>query len=291
MLLAPISCTLQINKIIINIALRVNMKQPVLLNHARQKSTFSIHSLLLVTLVLSLGACVPTTKKIYHTPAVSGKVIDLETLAPIEGAIIQHEALDDHFDLNNIKTTTDKIVSNKQGEYYLPSLSSSKITLLMPGHAMAHYPVRISTRNNSALVFVSASLLMQDEEITSASLLIMDANPNIIADTPPGDYLDYKLLHTYLYPHSTLSMCDLAIGADAISALNTARKVYWQHINETDVSKQMVNAAYLNVSHNWDYFYTSCDFGDKHTIERRDTLYKVQAISDQIKQEISDLSN
>jgi hypothetical protein len=268
------------------------MKQRVLFNDNEMTFSLSIRSLLLAALVLANAACVPSIQRIYHTPVVVGQVIDLETLEPIEGAIVKHEGADADFDLDDmIEASKNKILTNKQGEYILPSTSSVDAILLMPGYAITDYPVRISTRNNSALVFASASMLMRDEETTGAPLLIMDPDPKTIANTPPGDYLDYKIFHSYLYPHSTLGKCDLGIGGDAISALNTARKVYWRHINEPDVNQEIVNAAYLNVRNIWQYFYNSCDFGDKHTIERRDAIYAVREITDQIKQEVSDLTN
>ena len=268
------------------------MKKCVLLKSAGMKFSLSIRSLLLTTLVLVIAACVPTIQKIYHTPVVIGKVIDLETLQPIEGAIAKHEGADANFDLDDmIEAAKNKILTNKHGEYHLPSTSSVDAILLMPGHALMDYPVRISTRNNSALVFASASLLMRDEETSGAPLLILDPDPETIANTPPGEYLDYQELRTYLYPHSTLGICDLGIGGDAISALNTARKAYWRHINEPVVKQEIVDAAYRNVRNVWQYFYDSCDFGDEHTIERRDAIYAVREITDQIKQEVSDLTS
>jgi len=263
------------------------MKIAAFINCVEQKFSLSIRSLLLSALVLPSIACVPTIQEIYHTPTVTGQVIDLESLQPIEGAIIKHEGADADFDLEDmIEASKNKIVSDQQGEYRLPATSSVKAVILMPGHAITDYPVRISTTNNSALVFASASMLMRDEEMTSAPLLIMDPDPETIANTPPGDYLDYKILRTYLYPHSTLGQCDLGIGGDALSALNTARKAYWHHHNDA-----IVNAAYLNVRNVWQYFYNSCNFGDKHTIKRRDAIYAVREITDQIQQEANDLTS
>ncbi len=272
------------------------MKKRVLFNGTEINVFLSIRSLLLAALVLplvlSIAACVPTIQKIHHTPVVIGKVIGLDTLQPIAGAIVQHEGADADVDLDDmIEAAKNKIVTNNQGEYHLPSTSSVKAVVLMPGHAITDYPVRISTQNNSALVFASASLLMRDEETSGAPLLIMDPDPETIANTPPGDYLDYKLLRTYLYPHSTLGKCNLGIGGDAISALNTARKAYWRHINDPVVKQEIVDAAYLNVRNVWQYFYNSCDFGDKHTIERRDAIYAVREVTDKIQQEASDLTS
>lgn len=269
------------------------MKQRVLFNDNKMKFSLSIRNLLLAALVLTIAACVPSIQRIYHTPVVVGQVIDLETLEPIEGAIVKHEAADADHDLEDmIDASKNKILTNKQGEYRLPSTSSIDATLLMPGHAITDYPVRISTRNNSALVFASASMLMREEETSGAPLLIMDPDPKTIANTPPGDYLDYKILRSYLYPHSTLGKCNLGIGGNAISALNTARKAYWRHINEPNVVKQeIVNAAYLNVRNVLHYLYNSCDFGDDHSIERRDDILAVREITDNIQQEVSDLTN
>lgn len=268
------------------------MKQPVLFKGNEIKLPLSIRSLLLAILVLTIAACVPTIQRIYHTPVVIGQVIDLKTLEPIEGAIVKHEGADADFDLEEmIEASKNKILTNKQGEYRLPSTSSVDAILLIPGYAITDYPVRISTQNNSALVFASASMLMREEETTGAPLLIMDPDPETVANTPPGDYLDYKILRSYLYPHSTLGKCNLGIGGNAISALNTARKAYWRHINEPNlVEQEIVNAAYLNVRNVLQYFYDSCDFGDEHTIERRDAIFAVREITDNIQQEVSDLT-
>ncbi len=273
-------------------ALRVNMKKILLTNSSEKKFSFTFLCTQVAVLALSLVACVPTVQRIYHAPVVVGQVIELNRLTPIEGALVQHENTDTNLAFDNIiEAAKNKIFSNKQGEYHLPSISSVEAVVLMPGYAVAHYPVRISAKNNSALVFVSASLFMRDEETTTAPQLILDTDPMTIANTPPGDYLDYKTLHTYLYPHSNLGMCDLGIGGDAIASLNTARKLYWRHKDEPKIPPGMLDVAYLNVQNIWQYFYDSCDFGKDHTMERRDNIFAVRKITDKIEKEVSDLTN
>jgi len=267
------------------------MKMPVLLNRAEQTLSFFIFRALFIAITLSLSACIPSIQTIYHTPVILGQVIDLETLTPIEGAIIKHEGIDAEYTLDEmIDAAENKIVTNQEGEYRLPSTSSLEAILLMPGHAIHSYPVRISTRYNSALVFASASLLMRTEEITAASLLILDPAPQIIANPPSGGYLADVTLRGYLYPHSTLGHCDLGIGHDAISALNTARKAYWHHQTSSDHTQTIVNAAYLNVHQIWQYFYDSCDFGDDRSQQRYAKISAVREITDTIQQEARDLT-
>ena len=257
---------------------------------AAASASLSIRSLVLAGLVISITACMPTIKKIYHTPVVLGQVIDLVTLKPIEGAIVKHQVEDTELELNDLlNADKNQTLSNKQGQYHLPSTSSVKALMLMPGYAVAAYPVRISTDKSAALVFASASLLMRTEETAGAPLLIMDPEPKIIANTPPGDYLDYQLLRTGLYPHSSLGICNLSIGTYALSALNTARKVYWRSVNEADFEQHIVTAAYLNVSNVWQYFYTSCKSGSEGDGDYA-SLIEAHTIVKKIKQEATDLS-
>jgi len=264
----------------------MKIDKTVLSTCVEKKLFFTPRRLLVVALAFSLIACLPTVQRIYHAPVVIGQVIDLNSLDPIEGASIQHENPKANLPLDGlIEKTKNNILSDKQGQYHLPSLSSVEAVVLMPGYAITNYPVRISTKDNSALVFASASLFMRDEEITTAPLLILDPAPEVIADTPPGDYLNYKILRTYLYPHSRLGMCDIGIGGDALTTLNTARKLYWRHKNEQPITLEMLDAAYLNVQNIWSYFYNSCDFGKNNSTTRRDNIFSVREITDNIKSE------
>lgn len=249
--------------------------------------TLAVKCLVIAIAVLSMEACLPPhiINSLYRTPAVHGTVIDLKTLKPIEGVLIHHYgsgewlASDGGTELEN-----DTIVTNKAGEYYLPSAALAQ-GVMRPGHVIRDYPVKIMSKKNSALVFVSASLKM-----TRANTLIMDSNPETPATTPPGNYESYQQLRTYIHPSDTLGRCNTAIAEFALAALNTARKVYWRHIKNPDVTQELVDVSYLHVSDVWRYFYGTCDFGEHDTIAYRDAVFAVQKITDRVKNEAKDLS-
>ena len=178
-------------------------------------------------LICSLTACVPSMQTIYHTPVVTGQVIDLATFKPIEGVVVMHEGKEESSnpDITG-KTPKEGVLTNQAGDYYLPSQSSRELTILMVGHAIADYPVRISNNNHSALVIVQASMKMLSEESAMAPPLILDQDPETIAQMPVGDYLKYKQLQEFLAPQGIFAGCDPELGADALTSLNTARKIY-----------------------------------------------------------------
>lgn len=258
-----------------------------LVSHFKPIFSFTTQFSIIALLTFTVTACLPVIQETFQAPIITGTVLNLETLQPIKGAVVKHEVANRKIKQEDgFKAVKNSIVTNEKGEYLLPSISSTKFVVLMPAHALALYPVRITTIDNSAIVFASATQLMRNEETVRAALLIMDPHPAITARPPAKHHIDDSVLRTYLTPHSALGYCDLSIGKDAIAALNTARKAYWRYKD-----KEIANTAYLNASDLWNYFYKSCDFGDENNLERRDSIYAARKIIDKITKEISDIGN
>ncbi len=236
---------------------------------------------------LCLSGCIPTVQTIYHAPAVTGQVIDLETLKPVEGAIVQH-GIERQFDFSNLAEIKhkDAVKTDKAGNYQLPALSSVEFTLLMAGHAFKYYPLSISTRYNSALVYARAPMKMLSHNETMAPTVLLDPSPEIAAKTAEGDFIEDKTLRAYLYPHSTLGTCNATLGLKAINLLNTARKIYWRHKVDSKYSQQLLDDTYSGLWTLWEEFYRSCDLTSLDLTHKR-IIYQV---FDSVQQEVSLLS-
>lgn len=129
---------------------------------------------------------------------------------------------------------------------------------------------------------------MLGEKQVEAPLLIFDRHPDEISAKPLGDYTGHKTLTSHLSPGNALAQSNGDIGGDALTALNTARKLYWRHSNSTaDVDRELVNTAYLNADDIWHYFYNTCDFGTRDTMEYRDAA---RAVTDTIEREVRDIT-
>lgn len=260
--------------------------------YQRSKVLLFSRFLIVSAAIFSVAACFPAFQRIYQTPAVTGRVIDLESLKPIEGASVLHQSRGEKSKSDFIdKTVKDRVFTNQAGEYYLPSQSSRQLTTLMAGHAIVDYPVRISTNGHSGLVFVKASMKMLAEESTMAPLLILDQDPDTIAATPSDDYLNQKQLQVFLAPQGALGGCDLELGAEALKSLNTARKIYWRQNKEANIEPKILAMAYHNVGNIWSYFQNSCDFGESGSLAHRQAVYSARDITAQVNQEITDLTH
>jgi len=231
-------------------------------------------------------------QRVYQTPAVNGKVIDLTTMQPIQGALVTHQLRDEKgLSKRAGKATGMSVVTNAAGEFYLPSVSSLELTLLMVGHARESYLVRVATENNSALALAWGSMKMLSEEISAISVVILDPEPDIIADTPPGDFLSHQLLLSYLNPQQRLGYCDLNLGVDALSLLNTARKLYWRSLNESNFDPEKLKLAYYNSKALWQVFYHSCDYGDNKNLAYKKALVATSETAKAIYREIEFLGH
>ena len=245
-----------------------------------------------VIAILSITACVPSMQRIYQTPAVNGRVIDLTTMQPIQGALVRHQLSDEKMISKRAgKAAGMSVMTNAAGEFYLPSVSSLEYTLLMVGHARESYPVRVSTKNNSALALAWGSMKMLSEETSAIAVVILDPEPDIIAGTPPGDYLSHQLLLSYLNVQQRFGYCDLNLGADALSLLNTARKLYWRSLNEINFDPKKLKLAYYNTKVLWQIFYHSCDYGDNKNLAYKKALVAVSETAKPIYREIEFLGH
>jgi len=242
--------------------------------------------------ILSITACVPSMQRVYQTPAVNGKVINLTTMQPIQGALVWHQLRDEKGVSKRAgKAMGMSVVTNAAGEFYLPSVSSLELTLLMVGHARESYPVRVATENSSALALAWGSMKMLSEETSAIAVVILDPEPDIIASTPPGDYLSHQLLLRYLNVQQRFGYCDLNLGADALSLLNTARKLYWRSLNEINFDREKLKLAYNNSKVLWQNFYHSCDYGDNKNLAYNKALVAVSETAKPIYREIEFLGH
>jgi len=225
--------------------------------------------LICVVLCLLLAACVPTVQRFYQTPKVTGHVLDLTTLEPVAGVQVSHW-----------EYPQPVVTSDASGTFVLPSVSQIKATLLMPGHAIRDYPVRLEAADTTTQVMARATMLMRSEETVSVGDVIIDTEPDIIAPSPTPGQNEYAQLMHLLDMNARLGQCDKAIGSAAVTALNSARKLGGL-LQETPTSiriHDLTSASYYQMHDIWRYWEASCDWSGLTTIQRRDAIIDVREL-------------
>jgi len=222
--------------------------------------------LICVVLCLLLAACVPTVQRFYQTPKVTGHVLDLTTLEPVAGVQVSHW-----------EYPQPVVTSDARGGFVLPSVSQIKATLLMPGHALKDYPVRIVAEASTTQVMAQATLLMRSEETVFVGDVMIDSEPEIIVPSPtPGNNEYAQLMHLL----DANTQCDKAVGAAAAGTLNSARKLRG-HLQKSPASIQLqglTSDSYYRVHEMWRYWLITCDWSGITSIQRRDTVMDVREL-------------
>ncbi len=215
--------------------------------------------LLLFTILFSiivLSGCIPTIQRFYFAPTVMGTVLDMQTLKPIANAKVSYAESDE-----------EAVLTKEDGTFTLPSISRIEASILMAGHALNEHRIHVTHRTGSADTYVTGSLRSIYEEFFDSVVIFIDTKPDAISKRIKPEHVDYALLRTGLYPHSTFGQCDIPLGYLALGALNSSRKLYWTQsfgLNPM-INKTMVQKSYDDVEMLWRDFSNSCEleFEDK----------------------------
>ncbi len=200
---------------------------------------------------LLLTSCIPMIKAVYHAPKVTGVVVDLATMQPLAGVVVSH--------LEYPQLT---VVTDKNGQFALPSQASTEFMLLMPGYAIKPYMIKFTTPTSASLLSVDGSFKMYSEEVvTLLAPVVIDQNPGLAAQPPAAEYASHQQLLASLIEDNLFSHCRHDLGLLAVANLNLARKLYHQHQQEpeSELVEQLTAANYEFARSSWELFYFSCN--------------------------------
>jgi hypothetical protein len=223
---------------------------------------------LLVLLSSLLVACVPTITTVYLKPNIKAKVVDLSTLTPVKNGWATHYP-------PIIDTLYSKELTNQQGEFTLSAVTNTEFKMLMVGHMLQYYLLKVSNTEQEILVIAQATAegTTAEEKLLLPNIVI-DATPKMHAKSPPkkdigsttaASFYDYNYIRALLFEHSLFSSCDTEIGLAALTMLNTARKLYWQQQNKALKEQDLKNigknmqASYFYSYNLWSMMKSSCD--------------------------------
>jgi len=220
-------------------------------------------------LCLLLAACVPTLQRFYQAPMVLGRVLDLNTLKPMAGVQVSH------WEYSQTSTSTDV-----DGTFTLASVSAFKATILMPGHALKKYPVKLTSATSSTLVMATATLLMRREELVPVDDIVIDTQPHIIAAAPKPGQNEHAQLLAVIDKQAKLGQCDRAIGMMAVNSLGLARKLTqrWQTTPAPSQLPALTSVSYGRVNQLWRFWEASCSWEGLSNMQRYAEIITVREL-------------
>lgn len=115
----------------------------------------------LVACCVLLTACIPAIKSVYHTPRVTGVVVDAAH-QPLADVMVRHVDYDEP-----------QVVTDAAGRFTLPSVHNVEVVMLMAGHALKAYPIQFTTPKSSQVVEVLATMMMYQEETVVLELVVV----------------------------------------------------------------------------------------------------------------------
>ncbi|WP_413700310.1 hypothetical protein ACLKMH_24345 [Psychromonas sp. KJ10-10] len=138
---------------------------------------FKMHGLLKLSTCIScallLLGCVPRLGTIYKTPEVQGKLVEFfpdaeRQFVPVDGAKVYHQDYPEMV-----------VYSDINGDFLLPAVSKTEVSMLMPAHALRRYPIIIEKQALSFIVLSSSTLLMRSLEQNDLGEIILPQNTQI----------------------------------------------------------------------------------------------------------------
>lgn len=225
---------------------------------------------------LFLAACVPTLQRFYQAPMVLGRVLDLNTLKPMAGVKVSH------WEYSQTSTST-----YVDGTFTLPSVSAFKATILMPGHALKKYPVKLTSANSSTLIMATATLLMRAEEVVPVNDIVIDTQPQIIAAAPKPGQNEHAQLLAVIDEQAELGQCDRAIGTMAVNSLGLARKLTqrWQTTPAPSQLPALTSSSYRRVNQLWRFWEASCGWEGLSNMQRYAEITKIRELIKELNSE------
>lgn len=203
--------------------------------------------LVLCSLVLILSSCIPTVTKVYQAPKVTGQIINLQTLLPMEGVKIAHQ-----------QRKQESVISDVKGRFILPSLSTTEFKLMMAAHAISDNIVTITDRESQIMLIAKATLNGQHEESVDFSFILFDTHPLSIAQPIAGSSIKYQQLSGYFSEGNLLASCNQQLSAAALASLNTSRKLTRIDTSDEKLSS-MAKAQYTRTVDIWRVLKLSCE--------------------------------
>jgi hypothetical protein len=199
------------------------------------------------SLIVILSGCLPTVTKVYQAPKVSGQIINLQTMLPMEGVKVAHQ-----------QRKQETVSSDVNGRFVLPSLSATEFKLLMAAHAISNNQVIIAHGGSQTILIANATLNGQYEELVDFSFILFDTQPQNIAQPIESSYKKHDLLSSYFSEGNLLASCNQELSAAALAALNTSRKLA-RSVTSDEKMTSMANDHYTRTAEVWDVLKSSCE--------------------------------
>jgi hypothetical protein len=218
--------------------------------------------LLLASGLVLLSGC--TISTIYLTPAIKGTVVDVASLTPAANVMVTQQ-----YKGNNVASTH----TNNTGKFKVTAHSEVQVKMLLVGHALKNYTLKVSSQGMSNLHIYKASMVMRAEEKIVDEIVFFDSEPSVIAP-PPIHHKTTQQWQNELKSEHFFS-CNSLIGDAAIQQLAIARKVVNHEYNtieenEPNRKKEYIGLAYYQLRLTWDNYYNSC----KHNESLKPVLVK-----------------
>ncbi|MEM5537522.1 hypothetical protein WNY58_14120 [Neptuniibacter pectenicola] len=214
---------------------------------------------LTLTFLFVLAACVPVISKMYNGPEVSGVVLRLSNLTPIDGAIISYDGV------NPSATATQSSITNAQGHFILTPTKELNVEIRMPAYTPQSVPIytQHSTYGHSTDIAVS-KWKGREYETYDIGTIILDEEPKVYAPPLTEDGVDLKVLEKAIEPQGLFSLCNLDDAGGAINKLHIVRKLAHKIVHaKQDPAQEKLAAAYIqemkkSTRYTWAYFANDC---------------------------------
>ncbi|WP_163931420.1 hypothetical protein [Paraferrimonas sp. SM1919] len=239
-----------------------------------------------VLLGLISCACVPTISTVYHTPQVSGVLIDGASLQPAAGYNVYFESHPEHL-----------VTTGADGAFSLPALPETMLHLQMPASAVKDNYLVVVKQANPAFFTplnfarlsynLQSSLKMTSVEVNKVDYLFVytqEVDYSIKPVTAKGANL--KNLKLIGYPHGPFGHCELT-ELPVVESIHLYRKL-WHNFGDNPTSQQstLINAAKKQAFNIWQAFYYSCStyktsaYFSEVSMQVFDELYTPEEIPD-----------
>lgn len=222
------------------------------------------YKIFIVVYLFTLTACVPTLSHIYNGPEVTGIILRLSDLTPIENASIFYGSIN----TASAKNTVTK--SNVQGQFVLKPTPALIFEIRMPAHMLKQAIIYTQFANygQSADVVVSQRMNREYEKY-NVGTIIVDDTPNEYAPPLLENSVDLKLLKNTFQLQYSRENCHYNDAISAVNKLNIVRKLAFkvtQLKHEADISSDKFKATSKRLhqmkkstQNLWQYFINRCN--------------------------------
>ncbi len=206
--------------------------------------------------LFGLYGCVTTSHKVYLAPKVTGQIVDLQTLEPLQAMHVAHRD-----NLNQF------VITNVQGEFSLPSISEKDFRVLLANPETEGHLVLIYNQNNQIGLMIPSTKDSASEEIFNLKTIVFDSEPKVIAQPSKPSFPYHGELKLLFSSDKALVNCDKILLNTALGALNTSRKLAEKasdKIETTQTKAQRLRSltfeSYQRTQVLWKYLKKSCQY-------------------------------